>query len=137
MLFNNTYKKNLKRFWFYVDEIIDRANEKYPLIPDCRPLLKEKLDTVVENSKEQIKNWNASTNVEMYAYKMLYNFSFDILSSGRLHIYTGVLNPMKCGEKLLYIVDEALDYYVKSGIASEDDIKEQKRLLRENMSRVG
>lgn len=137
MLFKNNYKKNLKRFWFYIDEIIDRANEKYPTLPDCRPLLKEKLDTVVSNSKDQIKNWNASTNVEMYAYKILFNFAFDILSSGKLHIYRGMLNPMNCGQKLLYIVDESLDYYLRNGIATEDDVKEQKKLLHDNMSWVG
>lgn len=137
MFFTNKYKTNLNRFWFYIDEVINRANQKYATQPDCRPIIKKSIDRIVESSKDEITSWDASTNVEVFSYKILYNVAFDILSSGEVHIYSGVLNPFGPGQKLMYIVDECLDYYMKNNYVTKAEAEEQKELLFDNISTVG
>ena len=137
MLFENKYKKNLKRFMFYIDEKINKADAKYSTAPSCRSVLLTKIDVVIANSKSQIEKWNAETDVESLAIKTLYNAAFDILSSGRLHVYRGVLDPSSCANQLVFIVDECLDYYEQHGFASKKQVKDQKEILTENISNVG
>lgn len=137
MLFVSKYKKNLKRFMFYINESINKADAKYSTAPSCRPTLQLKIDNVIGNSKSEIEKWTAQTDVETLAIKTLYNAAFDILSSGRLHVYRGALNPLSCANQLLFIVDECLNYYEQHGIASKEQIKDQKDILLENISNVG
>ena len=61
ILFDNRDRRNLRRYWFYIDEIIAYANEKYPRAPDCQSIIKREIDLIVDNS-----------NVELYANKGLY-----------------------------------------------------------------
>lgn len=136
MLFESRYKKNLKRFTFYIDEIVNQANEKY-LTPDCYPYIQPALQHSIELSKGQIESWSASTDVQILAIKVLYNVSFNELCSGRMHIYRGILDPTKPCDKLQFIVEKCLDYYVKHGIATEEDVADQLSLLREKISYSG
>lgn len=131
------YETNLKRFWFYLDEIINRASLKCQLTADCKPILQEYIDPVVDRSKEEIAKWNAYTDVEMFAYKVIYNASFDILSSGKVHVYRGQLDPVGPGQRLLQIVYDCLDYYQKNGYATKADVEDQIHYLLENISSVG
>lgn len=138
MLFgkNKKYEKNLKRFNFYISEVVNKANAKYTT-PDCYPYIKPQLDSTIEKSKSQIENWNEETDVCTLAYKTLYNITFDLVSSGKMHLYRGQLDPMKPNDKLLYIIDECIDYFVKNGFISHNDAKEQKEILQENITSVG
>ena len=128
--------KNMDRLMFYINEIVNRANAHFNS-PDCYPYIERKLNLLLQQSKNEIDNWNARTDVCTFAYKILYNITFDVLSSGEMHLYRGKLDPMKPVDKLMYIIDECLNYYVIHGIATHDIIIEQKKILMENISKVG
>ena len=138
MLFgkNNKYQKNLDRFNFYVKEIVSKAND-ISYTPDCYDYLKPALDRTIEKSKNQIESWDASTDVQTLAYKVLFNISFDLLSSGNLHIYRGQLDPMKPCDKLQFIVNECIKYFVNNGFITQAQAKEQVEMLHENIADVG
>lgn len=137
MLFNSVYKRNISRFWYYIDDIISIANESCAERPDCKPFLQGQIDRVVANSKEQIAQWDDNTDVRIFAYKVLYNVAFDALSSGELHLYRGELNPLLPGDKLIHIVVMCLDYYVANGICTKEQSEEQYSILLENIASVG
>lgn len=139
MLFGkkSRYKENLERFNFYANELIKKANEKYNMTPDCTEYLMPSFNRVISNSKEEIESWDASTDVCSLAYKVLFNLAFDELSSGKLHLYYGKLNPMGPGNKLLFIVNECLTYFVKNGYITKEEKRQQQDLLQENISTVG
>ncbi|MBQ5991875.1 MAG: hypothetical protein IJL62_04920 [Clostridia bacterium] len=137
MLFESKYKKNLRRYLFYIEEMINKADAQFPTSTSCKAVLKPSIDILIEKSKSEIERWNAKTDVQTLAIKNLYNISFDILSSGRLHVYRGVLDPNSSAKQLQFIVDECLHYYIVHGIASEEQAKDQKDILKENIESVG
>ncbi len=130
------YEKNLQRFNFYISEIVNEANSKYST-PDCYPSLKPLIDRMIDSSRNQIENWNAETDVCTLAYKSIYNIAFDVLCSGTIHMYRGQLDPMKPGDKLLFIVDKCILYFLKNGFISQKDSEDQKKILWENINSVG
>ena len=48
------YKKNLERFNFYIDEIMNKADAKYPTSPSCKPVLQPYIDRLIESSESII-----------------------------------------------------------------------------------
>ena len=129
-------QKNQERFKFYITEIINKANAQFST-PDCTPYLQGGIDRFVQNSKSSFEKWDANTNVERYAYTALFNVAFDVLRSGKMHIYRGVLNETLPCDKLFFIVDEALKYAVKNGEITEAMAREQKHILRDDIACVG
>lgn len=137
MLFQKSnYRKNLERLYFYLSEITNDANSRFST-PDCLPYIKPNFDKVVENSKSQIEQWTAATDVRTIVYKNVYHIVFNVLASGELHLYRGVLDPLKPGDKLLYIIDDCLDYYIKNGFVTKEEAKDQKDYLWEEIGSVG
>lgn len=136
-IFNKKYKKNLDRFNFYIDEIMNKADAKYPTSPSCKPVLQPYIDRLIESSESIIEGWDANTDVETIVVKNIYTASANILSSGQLHVYRGMLDPMSCAYQLQFIVDECLEYYRKNGIATDEVIAEQKEIIRDNIRSMG
>ncbi len=130
------YKKNLSTFMQYVDEIVNEADEKFST-PPCMPYIKGPLDMVISKSKDQIERWTDETDIDRIAHTAVYNVAFDVLSSGQLHIYRGMLDDSKPGDKLMFIVEKCLLYAVKKGTITELQHQEQLEILRENINDVG
>lgn len=135
-MFDFAYKRNLKRFMIVVDAIVQRANKQYST-PDCTPYLIPKVEQIIERSKSQIARWNENTNVERFAHTVLYNVAFDTLSSGALHLYRGVLDPMSPANKLQWVVSHCLEYAVKTGEITREQYNDQLLILNENIERIG
>ena len=79
MFFQSRYNQNLNRLRFHIDELINCANAKYNT-PDCRPYLERGISSIIDNSKEEIKNWDATTDVSLFAHKIFYLISVYHLS---------------------------------------------------------
>ena len=74
---------------------------------------------------------------EEFAYKMIANCSFELLASGRYHIYRGQLNPMSCADNLMKRHNISIEYGLKKGIITEKQQKEDYEYLIESIQNVG
>ena len=79
----------------------------------------------------------SSVNFEKVAHTILAHTTFDMLASGRYHLYARILNPMNCSANLMLIYDKAMDYGVKIGMVTKDEQAQQRAYLLECISEVG
>ena len=68
---------------------------------------------------------------------MLAQATFDMLASGRYHLYTGILNPLNCSANLMLVYDNSMSYGVKIGMITKEEKKEQREYLLKCISEVG
>lgn len=54
------------------------------------------------------------------AHELISQEAFDLLTSGKYHIYTGILNQATCGENLLKVYKQNMKDSVKSGDISPE-----------------
>ena len=71
------------------------------------------------------------------AYMVCANLTFDLLASGRFHLYRGMLNPNSCAPNLLLVYEGCMKYGVSMGMLSEEDRQDQYSYLLERISQVG
>lgn len=101
----------------------------------CEEVLIHEIDRyfILRNSLE-IKNLNES-DFTHHACLVIFNFSFDILSSGKLHFHRGELK--KEGYSLLKVCEKAMDFAVISNWMTEEEKKENLSVLYYNIAQVG
>jgi hypothetical protein len=79
-------------------------------------LVRKYIDNDLKNHSEYIiKLIKDGTSPRQWAYSSIANIAGDLLETGQYHIYRGVLNPLKSGNNLLKLYDDALDELVKMG----------------------
>lgn len=71
------------------------------------------------------------------AYTMIYNITFDLLSSGEYHVYRGELNPMNESSHLYSVCLQCLEWAEKHGQITNEEKEEQLEILKENIQHVG
>lgn len=118
------------------------AVEKYEhdgklLSPSCTNDIKKEIFSQLIESKDEFDEWDSSVNFEKVAHTILAHTTFDMLASGRYHLYAGILNPMNCSANLMLIYDKAMDYGVKIGMVTKDEQAQQRAYLLECISEVG
>lgn len=128
---------NKSLFLNVIQRYIADADNHSTTFGSCEEYIMPQIKSIVSKSENEIKTYKDDEYVELMAVKVLYNVCFDALSSGELNMYRGQLDPMKPGNKLIYIVEECLSYYLEHGIASRDQIKDQMDILWENIESVG
>lgn len=131
------YKKNQSRLLGICGELIDKY-EKKTFMQSAKQDLMKAVQLMTAPAKEEIKNWRDSeVDYIKVAHTLLANASFDLLSSGRYHLYTGMLNPMSCGKHLLDVYNSSMQYALENKFIDEQTKKEQYELLIKNISSVG
>jgi hypothetical protein len=70
-------------------------------------------------------------------YHAISNITARHLTSGRYHVYRGVLNTLGPGPDLLRLFYAALDELVRIGAENADSARKQKASIREEMKSVG
>ena len=80
---------------------------------------------------------NSEKEIEMRAYVLLANYSFDLLSSGRYHIYRGTLNPNSPAKNLKAVYKAAMRYALEKGEIDEETLIDQEDFLNEKIAQVG
>lgn len=118
------------------------AVEKYEkenkvLAPSCAKEISDALLELFICSRDEFDEWDGSVDYDKVAHTMLANITFDMLASGRYHIYTGMLNPLNCSANLMYIYNKAMDYGVHIGLITKEEQKEQREYLLRRISEVG
>jgi len=127
-------KKFLDTFEYTIDTLENSFNDA---LPSCKILLLNSVQPIVDNSIEQSRNWDENFNYTSMVYKTLYNLCFDLLSTGRFHIYKGILNPLNESQHLLKMLYSCLDYYVDNNYIDKSTKNEQLKILEENIANVG
>ena len=70
-------------------------------------------------------------------YKLISNASFDLLTSGKYHIFRGMLNPMSCAGNLMTVHRKCLKYALENNMITEEQEKEDMDYLIEQIQMVG
>lgn len=118
------------------------AVEKYEkegglLAPSCSGDISEILLDRFIRAKDEFDEWDDTVNFDKVAHTMLANATFDMLASGRYHLYAGILNPLNCSSNLMLIYDKVMTYGVKNGMIAEKEKAEQRHYLLKCISEVG
>jgi hypothetical protein len=92
----------------------------------------------VLNAKDEISNWkDYDTDYIQIAHTMLAHATFDLLASGKYHLYRGMLNPMSCAENMMDVYKASMEYAFKKNFIDEQTQKEQFEFLMKCISEVG
>lgn len=105
--------------------------------PSCVDEISDLLLERFIRAKDAFDEWDETVNYEKVAHTMLANATFDMLASGRYHLYTGILNPLNCSANLMLVYDKSMAYGVKIGMITKEEKKEQREYLLKRISEVG
>lgn len=130
------FKKNYAIIMQTISVFITRANQLYDY-PKCDEYIIPLIEARFKNAQREVETWDDEDFIQLMAIKVLFHTCFDVLSSGKMHIYRGQLDPSLPGDKLMYIVRQCLSYYLKHGIATREQVDDQMEMLVENIESVG
>ena len=99
------------------------------LIPLCR--------RKCEAAKEEVANYNDQTDYKKLAAILVANFSFNLLASGKFHVYRGMLDPVSCANNMMRAYKAAMNYGCSIGFITQTDVDDQLDYLHELISEVG
>jgi hypothetical protein len=138
-MFGNNYKKNSKRLLEICEHYIEEYEKNSPKsFLSCKEDMLHSIRLQIEAEKADVAKWkDYDTNYIEIAHSMLAHTSFDLLASGRYHLYYGILNPMRCTSTLMAVYDGAMEWGVKNGLIDNDTKKEQHDYLIKCISEVG
>ena len=105
--------------------------------PKCDSVLVKEIYEQIDRLKNNAEDWGKNFDYNFLAYKLIYNSAFNLLSSGKFHLYHGVLNPMNESTHLYKICISCLNWYVETGRCTEEQKAEQLEILNENITSVG
>lgn len=105
--------------------------------PSCKDELLNHIDEGLKDLAKDIVLWDDSTNYEEIAHSLIISTTEGMLSSGRYNIYTGVINPMKCGHNLLHCYEKSLKWGLDNGYYDEEVYDSQRQELMRCISAVG
>lgn len=130
-------RKNIKLMLSLCEKIIDEYEIDSSLSPSCKKDVLEEILKLLNQSKKELNEWDDTLNHTKIAHSLLANTCFDLLASGTYHIYTGTMNPMRCGPRMMNVYLKCMDYAVETKELTEEEKKQQISMLKEQMSWAG
>lgn len=130
-----SYQKNSKRLLTVCRNLIEeyeasRNSSSDDLIQAIKPQ--------IYADREYISNWdNIVVDYEKIAHSLLANTTFDLLASGKYHLYYGMLNPMSCAQNMKLIHKKSIEWALEHGYISEEDAIEDEKYLCYCIGQVG
>ena len=131
------YNNALKLLGCCMTAVEKYEKESDALAPSCLDDISETLLDIFIRSKDEFDEWDDSVDFDKVAHTMLANATFDMLASGRYHLYTGMLNPLNCSANLMLVYDKSMAYGVRNGMITAREKEEQRNYLLECISEVG
>lgn len=108
------------------------------MLPSCGEDLIKSIKTITDGAKEQInQGLIPSEQYKEFVHKLLSNCSFDLLASGKYHIYRGQLNQMSCAYNLKAVHEKSLEFAVRNNIISQKEKEKEIEYLNECINKVG
>ena len=107
-------------------------------IPSCKNDLIEAIKVMTLGAKQEInKGLIPPSMYDEFINKLLANCSFDLLASGKYHIFRGKLNPMSCSANLMSVHNKSIDYALNNNLITQAQKDEDHEYLMECISKVG
>lgn len=134
---NRNYKKNSDRLRNICNDLIEKYQAN-PSKPSCKSDLLELINLRIVAAKGEISEWkDFDTDYIQIAHTMLAHATFDLLASGKYHLYAGILNPMSCADNLMDVYKAVMQYGVENGMLDETTREEQYEYLLKCISEIG
>lgn len=136
----------LVRFYWNRKKLLDickyhitQYESKNPRVttPSCKCYLIQEIKHRIDIDKVNVAKLNHGTNWLELANANLASSAFDLLASGRFHIYYGEINPLGCSGNLLTVYELAMKWAVNNHLITPKDYDEQVKCLFERISDVG
>lgn len=130
--------KNLKKLRKFMLDIVDETER---LIddgkPSCKKYILEEYSNIAKELRADSEVWEDDFDYTSVSYKLLYYISFNLLTSGRIHVYRGILDESKGASHMKKICEVCLDWCEENELISEDERQEQLGTLYKKISLVG
>ncbi|MGN0449460.1 MAG: hypothetical protein ACI4G0_03765 [Ruminococcus sp.] len=130
------YKNNKQRMLFTIEALIEKMDSINDGHIKCKDTLLKPIKNTIDNCTYAFEDVKDS-EFEQEAYKIIYDFSFELLCSGRFHIYRGVLNEMNESTHLMHVCKSCLEWACEHKVITESEKKEQLEILRDEIRSVG
>ena len=134
------YLINSNRLFNICCDLIDKYEKPgiEKLKRSCKDDLKKYIKDEIKSSKKEISEWkDFDTDYIKIAHSILANLTFNLLSSGKYHIYYGILNPLSCAFNLKLVYRASMNFALTNNIITEEERKEQEKLLKTRISQIG
>ena len=141
-LFNLKGRKNATKLLELCDYIIESYEEQNPhTAQSCKTDVKIALYPVINANIRELSQWDTlnltQNDWNRSAHALITQTTFDLLASGKYHLFYGMLNPMNCSVNLMHVYRCCMEYAVKTGQITEEERKEQLDYLVKCISEVG
>lgn len=132
-------KKRMEKLWGFCEyHIMEYEKRCSYTVPSCLPDLKKQIWQIINSYADEIRDWNdAEVNYDYISHCLISQCAFDLLASGRYHLYAGMLNPMSCAMKMKIVYELNMEYALEIGELTKEEIEEQFRFLQKRIKEMG
>ena len=132
-------KKNYNKLIQMCSDIIEQyESDNKKIVPSCKADMLIEIKKTVDQFKDELSTWeDHDTDYYKIANTRIAHASFDLLASGKYHLYYGILNPMSCASKLMTVYNKSMEEGLQRGEFDEAIKEEQLKYLKKCISEVG
>lgn len=132
-------KKRMEKLWGFCEyHIMEYEKRCSYTVPSCLPDLKKQIWKMINFYADEIRDWNDDeVDYDKISHSLISHSSFDLLASGRYHLYAGMLNPMSCAMKIKTVYELNMEYALETGELTKEEIEEQFRFLQKRIKEMG
>ena len=105
--------------------------------PSCVPDMRNYILQRLEFSMNELAEWDDNEDYVTIAHTMILHIAYDVLASGKYHLYYGILNPMNCSSNLLFVYKRCMDYGVSMNMIDEATKESEIANLMKCISEIG
>lgn len=103
--------------------------------PSCESIVMDGIERMIRDSYDEFAEWDDSEDYNKIALTILYNTSFDIVATGKYHIYYGVLSPI--GKQLQTVCRSSLEKAFALGYIDKEALDDQVSVLTTSVANIG
>lgn len=132
-------KKRMEKLWGFCEyHIMEYEKRCSYTAPSCLPDLKKQIWKMINFYADEIRDWNDDeVDYDKISHSLISHSSFDLLASGRYHLYAGMLNPMSCAMKIKTVYELNMEYALETGELTKEEMEEQFRFLQKRIKEMG
>lgn len=133
LFWNSEIKRRAKLFrGIVLNLVLSGQDEKYP---SCEQILMGEIDQAINNSEKELASFEPDHDYEKNALDVIYNTTFEMVTSGCYHFYAGMLKPV--GMQLRHICVFCLRKALENGTISQQQYDEQILALSNGVKYIG
>lgn len=132
-------KKRMEKLWGLCEyHIMEYEKRCSYTVPSCLPDLKKQIWKMINFYADEIRDWNDDeVDYDKISHSLISHSSFDLLTSGKYHMYYGMLNSMSCAPKMKFVYKSNMEYCFSIGEVTKEEMEEQFQNLDNCIKHVG